>query len=163
MFDNYNNTNLNTSFTPPSCNVSQPSLIQKPQPIIPNNPNKPYEIESNGVLKGYFWYYGNSIDLTWDITGEYTSEESASYAEVKDIIDSCNIVATIYDWKYQVIDKIKLIPIISEESVSVTLNIKGDLSNKLVRGNYTISLTLMNDQGYNETLFSTDTCKFEVR
>jgi hypothetical protein len=27
-------------------------------------------LDANGILKGYFWYYGNSINLTFDLTGE---------------------------------------------------------------------------------------------
>jgi len=72
-----------------------------PTQIIQNNPNKPYEVvDTRGVLIGYFWYYGNSVDLTWDIIGETTFEEGNSYLDIIDSIKDKDILVTIYDWKF---------------------------------------------------------------
>ena len=164
MFDNYNNsTNLNTSFTP---NIYAPQYppVKTPNQIMQNNPNKPYEvIDNRGNLTGYFWYYGNSVDLIWDIVGEVTSQISDTYLNVRDIIKYQIITATIYDWKCQVVETIRLIPQMDGDNVTVILPIKGELSQKMVKGIYTISLVASNAQGYNETLFDTGVCTFEVR
>lgn len=166
MFDNYNNnnnTNINTSFTPNPFAPQYPP-VKTSQQIIQNNPNKPYEVvDSRGNLTGYFWYYGNSIELVWDIIGEATYGQSNQYINVSDVVAYNTIIATIYDWRHQIIEKIKLLPNIVDDNVTVTLPINGDLSQKLVKGVYTISLTMSNNQGYNETLFDTNVCNFEVR
>ena len=164
MFDNYNNINLNTSFTPNPYAPQYPPTKTTNQ-IVQNNPNKPYEVvDARGNLTGYFWYYGNSIDLVWDIVGEATTQISNTYLDVKDIIRYQVITATIYDWKHQIIEAIKLIPQIDNEGkVTVTLPINNELSQKMVKGVYTISLVASNAQGYNETLFDTNVCNFEVR
>lgn len=161
MFDNYNN--LNTSFTPNPYAPQYPPQKQ-PQQIIQNNPNKPYEIiDARGNLTGYFWYYGNSVDLVWDIVGEVTSSVTNTYIDVANMLRYQTIIATIYDWRYQKIEEIKLFPQIDDNNVTVTLQIKDQLSQKLVKGVYRISLTASNSQGYNETLFDTNVCSFEVR
>ena len=134
-----------------------------PTQIVQNNPNKPYEVvDARGVLTGYFWYYGNSVDLTWDIVGEVTTTQD-NYVDVVDMVKYLIITATIYDWKMCKVEEVKLIPTIEDNKASVTLSINGELSQKLVKGVYEISLTASNAQGYNETLFDTGVCKFEVR
>ena len=167
MFDNNfgNNMNLNTSFTPnPYAPQYPPMGNHNNNQIIQNNPNKPYEVtDDRGNLTGYFWYYGNSIDLVWDIVGEATSYDSSTYIDIAHVLAYNIITATIYDWRHQVVDKIKLIPKIENNNVSVILPINGELSQKMVKGVYTIDLVASNVQGYNETLFDTGVCKFEVR
>ena len=164
MFDNYNNTNLNTSFTPNPYTPQYPPVKTANQ-IVQNNPNKPYEVtDGRGNLTGYFWYYGNSVDLVWDIVGEATTQISNTYLNVADVIKYQIITATIYDWKYQIVEAIKLIPQCDDKgNVTVTLPINKELSQKMVKGVYTISLVASNAQGYNETLFDTSVCNFEVR
>ena len=162
IFDNYcNNNNLNTSFNPNNFMQQCPSQNNN---IVSNNPNKPYEVlDTQRNLIGYYWYYGNSVDLTWDIIGEVTSEEASQYVALKDMIAYLTLTATIYDWRHEIIEKVKLNPIIKDDNVSVTLSINNNLSNKMVKGIYRIELVASNVQGYNETLFSADTCKFEVK
>ena len=103
MFDNYNNnnnTNINTSFTPNPFAPQYPP-VKTSQQIIQNNPNKPYEVvDSRGNLTGYFWYYGNSIELVWDIIGEATYGQSNQYINVSDVVAYNTIIATIYDWRH---------------------------------------------------------------
>lgn len=164
MFDNYNNTNLKTSFTPNPYAPQFPPLNQ-PSQIQQNNPNKPFEVKDvRGNLTGYFWYYGNSVDLVWDIEGEVISADSNEYVDVAGMIKYQTITATIYNWKKEVIDSIKLLPNIDENNnVTVRLPIQGELTQKMVKGTYTIDLVASNAQGYNETLFDTGVCNFEVR
>lgn len=102
------------------------------------------------------------MDLTWDIVGEVTTTQD-NYVDVVDMVKYLIITATIYDWKMCKVEEVKLIPNIEDNKASVTLSINGELSQKLVKGVYEISLTASNAQGYNETLFDTGVCKFEVR
>lgn len=161
MFDSFNNIKTTYQVNPYAPQYPPQKI---PTQIVQNNPNKPYEvIDARGVLTGYFWYYGNSVDLTWDIIGETTFEEGNSYLDIIDSIKDKDILVTIYDWKFQEVYKSKLIPNIIRDNITVTLSINGELSQKLVKGNYRISLTLLDSLGYNETLFDTDVCNFEVR
>lgn len=160
MFNNFNNVKTTYQVNP---YAPQYPPQKMPTQIVQNNPNKPYEVvDARGVLTGYFWYYGNSVDLTWDIIGEVTTTQD-NYVDVVDMVKYLIITATIYDWKMCKVEEVKLIPTIEDNKVSVTLSINGELSQKLVKGIYEISLTASNAQGYNETLFDTGVCKFEVR
>ena len=160
MFDSFNNIKTTYQVNPYAPQYPPQKI---PTQIIQNNPNKPYEVvDARGVLTGYFWYYGNSVDLTWDIVGEVTTTQD-NYVDVVDMVKYLIITATIYDWKMCKIEEVKLIPTIEDNKASVTLSINGELSQKLVKGVYEISLTASNAQGYNETLFDTGVCKFEVR
>lgn len=173
MFDNYNNINLNTSY---GANPYMNTCFQFPNPpMVSNTSNKPYEItDDRGNLVGYFWYYGNSVDLVWDITGEATSEASSTYIDLDNILAYITLTAIIYDWRHEIIDSIKLHPkvelinnfennTLKNKKYIATLQIKDDLAKRLVKGIYTIDLVASNVQGYNETLFSSNDCKFEVR
>ena len=160
MFDNFNNIKTTYQVNP---YAPQYPPQKMPTQIVQNNPNKPYEVvDARGVLTGYFWYYGNSVDLIWDIVGEVTTTQD-NYVDVVDMVKYLIITATIYDWKMCKVEEVKLIPTIEDNKASVTLSINGELSQKLVKGVYEISLTASNAQGYNETLFDTGVCKFEVR
>lgn len=160
MFDSFNNIKTTYQVNPYAPQYPPQKI---PTQIIQNNPNKPYEVvDARGVLTGYFWYYGNSVDLTWDIVGEVTTTQD-NYVDVVDMVKYLIITATIYDWKMCKVEEVKLIPNIEDNKASVTLSINGELSQKLVKGVYEISLTASNAQGYNETLFDTGVCKFEVR
>ena len=67
MFNSF--SNIDSSYTPNNFSPKYPSMSRE-EKIQSINPNKPYEvIGRDGILKGYFWYYGNSVDLTFDITG----------------------------------------------------------------------------------------------
>ena len=99
MFDNF--LSPNTSYTP---NIFQPKYptLQKEEKLQSINPNKPYEIiGKDGLLKGYFWYYGNSVDLVFDITGEITLEQYDTYINISEIINTLDVNATIYNLRYE--------------------------------------------------------------
>lgn len=132
--------------------------------------NKPYEIlNADKTLKGYFWYYGNSVDLDFNIIGEVTNLTCDGYTPVSDILKHLSITATIYDFRLEPMIQFstdidaenKLI--VDLERSSVLLKLDNAMSQKLIKGVYYIDLIATHPTGYNETLFSTDTCRFEVR
>ena len=84
MFQNF--TNLNTSYTP---NPFQPGypVMQQNCAIKSVDINKPYEIlNADRTLKGYFWYYGNSVDLVFDLEGEITLLSTDQYLTITDVL-----------------------------------------------------------------------------
>ncbi len=73
MFDNYENIADNYI----------PSNIKPPRPICENKlepctPKKPYEeYNAKNELIGYWWYYGDTINLDFHITGNIVVEDDA--------------------------------------------------------------------------------------
>lgn len=154
MFENYQN--ISTQYTP---NNYQTNNMGN-QSIQTSNPNKPYEVkDARGNLIGYFWYYGNSVVLTFDISGEYTSVSENVYVDVQDVLSGCTLTLTIYDNRYNIIHQESVYP----NSTSVDFVIDSQVSSKMLKGKYTMQLVASNGSGYNETLFGVDTCIFEVR
>ena len=158
MFDGFQN--IPAEYTPNNFQT----WPNKCSAIEPKNPNKPYEIKNiNNEVKGYFWYYGNSIDLTFDI---YDSTEDAAftaestYVDVADYLQFCDLTVTLFDeYNWRIVHQEKIKPI----GNLVTLKIDAELSSKIVKGKYRIQLVASHPSGYNETIFSTDDCILEVR
>lgn len=167
---------------------------QDKKPVIEVlNISKPYEVkDAEGNLKGYFWYYGNSVDLDFIISGQVTIEDSDSYIDIDQLIPGENpkspqeeilrdleLKMTIYNSKYDPIiyfsngmDAEYFLnvkdPVINEEtgevSITATATIDKEISTlKMPKGVYYIDLVASHPSGYCETLFSSTTCTFEVR
>ena len=156
MFENYQN--LDTRYVPNNRDMYRCPTNEHIQTPLSN---KPYEMLNDlGELVGYFWYYGNSVVLSFDIVGEYTSEQSNTYVDVLDVISNCSVTLTMYDFRHNIVyqeSKSNL------DSSSVDFIIDATKSSKLLKGKYTIQLVLSNDMGYSETLFSVNDCILEVR
>ena len=98
-------SNLFEEFPNPSTSY-YPNRFQQKYPCnhVTNNlestcPNKPYEIIKDGKLVGYFWYYGDSIDLTFELSGTVTLLASDTYLTIQDIVDTLQFEANIYDFR----------------------------------------------------------------
>ena len=177
MFWNSNNNGNTTTYFPNSFQCTYP-------PSPPNNncaqqsnaPNKPYEVKNpDGSLKGYFWYYGNSVNLIFDFSdSEYgfvtengygfnndLEEPTPIAVLVEELLTTLKLEATIYNFRHEPIIKFSNDPIISKNKldlngVTVTLPITNSLSQELVKGRYCIELIATHPSGYNETLFSSE-------
>lgn len=177
MFNSF--SNIDTSCSPNGYPPKYPLLCQE-EKIKSINPNKPYEVlNSDGTLKGYFWYYGNSVDLVFDIIGEITLEDNDYYLDISQVINTLEVSATLYnhrhesilyfsnglDAEYPLKMKLKSLEDSSEKiSIEVKIPITKDMSMlKLPRGNYHLDLIVSHPGGYCETLFDVDSCTFEVR
>lgn len=176
MFQDF--TNLNTTYIP---NTFQPGYppIQKDSAINLVKINKPYEIlNADRTLKGYFWYYGNSVDLVFDLEGEITLLSTDQYLTIADVLKTLQIKATIYNFRMEPILEYsnsieaqnQLEIIYGEENngldgTKIIMQINNEISSKLVKGIYYIELIAMSPSGYHETLFKADPdiCLFEVR
>lgn len=156
MFENFQN--IPVEYTP---NNFQTTSNTTDTPVTPKNPNKPYEVKNmNGEVTGYFWYYGNSIDLTFDINSDDVFTAESTYVDVADYLQFCELTVTLfneYNWTIVHQEQIKA------EKNLVTLHIDSRLSSKLTKGRYRIQLVASHPSGYNETIFSTDSCILEVR
>lgn len=174
MFSNF--MNLDTTYSPNPFQRSYPATPEN-NSIVKNNPNKPYEIlNPDKSLKGYFWYYGNSVDLNFDIEGEITFENTESYITVDQIISSLTLEATIFNFRFEPILKFSNNPLVAQNPLiisnasensanicNVNLSLTDELSSKLTKGVYHIELVAYGLNGYNETLFEANSCTFEVR
>ena len=161
MFESYQN--LNPQYTPnnyQTCACTNKNIEKAV-------PNKPYEVyDQSGNLIGYFWYYGNSFVLTFDVVGEATFYENDSFVDVFDVLKDCNTTLTVYDnwWNivYQNTKESKEL-IKTDSGCSISFEITEEISKTLLKGKYRMELVVSNKLGYNETIFANDTCIFEVR
>lgn len=177
MFNSF--SNVDTTYSP---NIFQPKYppLNREERIQSINPNKPYEVlNSDGTLKGYFWYYGNSVDLIFDIIGEVTLEQGDYYLNVSQIVNTLDISATLYNQRHEPViyfsngldaeyplevRTVSLNESSGETSIEVKLPITKDMSSaKIPRGTYYLELIVSHLGGYCETLFDVDACTFEVR
>ena len=118
MFDNYDN--LSKHYKPYNLN-NVSTKVESYTALNPIESSKPYEeYNVKGELIGYKWYYGNSINLEFNIDGQVTVEDDAIiyYASgekplnttrahigqrcynVKDLVSwTCTaVVNTLYTW-----------------------------------------------------------------
>ena len=106
MFTNYQN--LSDSYIPNNMN----SCSCKPQSYTKLDPceaTKPYELyNAKNELEGYFWNYGDSINLEFEIDGEIILGEN-SYIDVKDYLKTATATIRLYNFKYEVI-RTEIIP-----------------------------------------------------
>ena len=154
MFENYQN--LSTQYTP---NNYQTNCVGNPN-LHSVSPNKPFEIlDAAGNITGYFWYYGNSIVLSFDIVGEYVSGNGV-YVDASQALSGCTLTMTMYDnIRHNIVHQESK----CAEGNTVDFTLDAEISSRIRKGKYNVSLVASNNLGYNETLFGVDTCVFEVR
>lgn len=104
LFTNYQNINPNyePSNIKPIPNPCKPKLE-------PCKPTKPYEeYNAEGKLEGYYWNYGDTINLEFDVSGEVTIIDGETYISALDFLIGKTAVMTIYDFRGDVIATQKL-------------------------------------------------------
>ena len=141
------------------------------------NINKPYEVRgSDGSLKGYFWYYGNSVDLIFNVSGQITATQTETYLTVNQILRDLSLKCIVYNFRHEKVLEFsnaidaqnKLITEMNPnewetKGALVTMSLSQELSQKLIKGSYYIELIASHPSGYCETLFDSNSCVFEVR
>lgn len=141
------------------------------------NVNKPYEIKgSDGSLKGYFWYYGNSVDLVFNVSGQITATQTETYLTINQILRDLNLRCSIYNFRHENVLEFsnsfeaqnKLIIEVNPneweaKGAVVTASLSQEMSQKLIKGSYYVELIASHPSGYCETLFDSSSCIFEVR
>lgn len=82
MFLNYHN--IADNYRPNNLINAFPSKII-PSKLAPVEASKPYEeFNAKGELEGYFWRYGETLNLEFNIDGEITIESDAIISDIKD-------------------------------------------------------------------------------
>lgn len=189
MFDNYNNQN--TDYIPNNLGYACRKPMAYPIPYV--------EYNTEGEQSGYYWYYGDTVNLVFELTGEVTVEgdsilyfisgeepsedtegeigqkaynlndliswtcvgiiddgiityvwnkddefiypetgEKGVYIPASKYINGMTAIAKIYNFRFE--------EVYSEEfdaSNEITLSIGRELSEKLIKGTYYITLTLV--------------------
>lgn len=163
MFENYNNlssqyipTNIPKAPIPPQC---------PPKPLCPPEPNKPYEdYNAKGELVGYWWSYGDTINLDFELDGYVTIDGSDNYISVKEFIKDKEINIALYNFRYE-----EIINMLfdgkeyqDKDTVNVIFPIDKELSKSLVPGTYYCSLTIIGKE-VSATIFYEDSCTLTVR
>lgn len=176
MFTNF--TNLNTSYSP---NPFQPTYPQQTFQNIaaPAHPNKPYEILSpdKRTVLGYFWYYGNSVDLIFDFSdSEYgmTTENGYVFGSngqiegpkpiailVEELLPTLKFEATFYNFRHEPIVKFSNDPLISKNEIKINgtdliMSVTHEISSQLIKGKYCLEMIALHPGGYHETIFSSE-------
>ena len=191
MFDNYDSLadNYSPKYVPNNIRPTQPTPCGIPSKLDPCEPNKPYvDYNAMGQIQGYWWHYGDTVNLEFNISGEATyesdtSEEVNSDASISplqvgqyllpdDFFKDKTIQVQLYNFRQEemVIDKQLLMKtygyddlIINEDkSATVIFVIDKDISKKLVKGVYYITLKVLSDD-YQDTLFGTADATLTVK
>lgn len=153
MFDSYDNIKdhyiPSNKPTPPTQNDSI---------YHPLKPNKPFEkYNAEGELIGYYWYYGDTVNLEFTIEGEVVNEDSSKYIDAAEFMKDKQVTVQICNFRRE--------PIITKTYAGdaiITFAIDEEISKKLVRGNYYCTVTVFNNHGLNKTLFYQDDCTLYV-
>lgn len=73
--------------------------------LYPVNIGKPYELyNAKGELEGYFWRYGDSINLEFTLLGEITFEDGSgtgNYINAADFLRDKTIVIDLYNFRLE--------------------------------------------------------------
>lgn len=154
MFTNYEN--LSDSYIPNnlSANKIKPESYTK---LCPITASKPYELyNAKNELEGYFWYYGDAINLDFSIEGEVTLDDG-TYISANDFLKDKLYAVKIYDFRLN-----EIYTQVGQSSTNIVLSIDKDLSSNFVKGVYYCSLQI-SGKDFQETLFSPQDCKLLVK
>lgn len=167
MFTNYEY--IPDGYIPNNMHIQcdKPQSYTKLQPM---DTAKPYELYSaKGELEGYFWHYGDCINLQFSIVGEITLDDgtdTGSYINAADFLKDKTITIQLYNFRLEPIHSITLsgANLISDNAGDpvATLSIDAELSKELVKGIYYCSMTVSGN-AYNETIFNPEDCKLLVK
>lgn len=154
MFTNYQN--LSEHYIPN--NLAQHQT--KPHSYTKFNPceiTKPYELyNAKNELEGYYWHYGDAINLDFSIEGEVTLDDG-TYITANDFLKDKLYTIKLYDFRLN-----EIYTQAGKSSTNIVLNIDKNLSSKFVRGVYYCSLQISGKE-FQETLFSPQDCKLLVK
>ena len=175
MFDNYNNIeetkqpcnipeHAHKEDTDCSCggtNVVRPVPVPPLPPTLePCRPKVPFEsYNAKGELDGYWWYYGDTIVLEFNITGEVVIEGSDEYVTAEDFLLGKKILFTLYDFRRE-----EILHKEYDASTKILFEIDYKLSRELVKGTYYCSLQVYDeDDLFAKTIYAQQDCTLTVK
>ena len=190
MFTNYQNL---SEYYMPNNLCKQQTVPTSYTKLMQNNKTKPYELyNAKGELEGYYWHYGDHIELEFNLAGELTLDDdtpTGSFIDIRDFLANKNLIIKLYDFRFNIIhtkvsntyyealldknetwgDTIDFIDAgnaFSEYMIdtdpAVKLTIDHELSMKMVKGVYYCSLEV-EGQDFHEILFGPEDCKLLVK
>ena len=158
MFTNYEN--LSADYIPSNLSKAHFKPISYSK-LLKTELTKPYELyNAKNELEGYYWYYGDTIELDFSIDGEVlgiNGEHTGQYVTAADYLLNKIATLTIYNFRMEAIYTKT-----SNAAEEISLTIDPELSQKLLRGIYYCSL-VVSDFASHETIFSPQDCKFLVK
>lgn len=122
----------------------------------------PYEYYDplTGKLDGYYWHYGDSIELHFLIDGEITTDDG-QYVDLETFLEGKFLRIQFYNFRYE---SIKDLETVLDASTDVKLIIDEETSKKLLRGTYYLTATVFKD---NEAVYvpiiENKDCKITVK
>lgn len=173
MFDNYENITDNKQPNnlpkPPVCkpddnicdDVCQVRPVPTPAPTLePCKPRVPFEsYNAKGELDGYWWYYGDTMALEFNITGEVVIEGSDAYVTAEDFLKDKKILFTLFDFRRE--------EILTKEydgNTKIVFDIDYKLSHELVKGTYYCSLQVYDENElFVKTIYAQQDCTLTVK
>lgn len=131
--------------------------------IIPITFQKPYkEIDTTTNNYRYYWYYGDTIVLRFNLSDESTMVvDGKSFATLEDYLIDKLIVVDIYNFRKEPLDFAQRI-FRGADGLSVSYLIDRDLSDKLLRGIYYCSLKIVG-QDITTTVIPESNCVLVVK
>ena len=136
MFEQYDN--LSSQYIP--SNMNKGSCLPKQNPYLdPLTPKKPYEeINAEGELVGYWWNYGDTINLEFELSGNVTVDDSNTFISVRDFIKDKQIRINIYNFRHEQIET-KLFDGNNKQYQSITYSVDPTVNRKTIGLFYTYS------------------------
>lgn len=149
MFDSYQNIPQN--YVPnnirPNDNLAQAYPTTQIEPIKPILPYEEYNAQ--GELVGYYWHYGDQLNLIFDIEGEVSLLDDGTYVPANEFLQGKKATITILDFRNMMV-----VERILDASDKIIFEIDKETSKKLVRGTYHCTLTIWDNQDFNKTIFA---------
>ena len=122
---------------------------------------RPYELyNAKNELEGYYWYYGNTINLEFEIDGEVLDIQgngTGEYVPAAEYLADKIATISIYNFRMETIYTKSI-----QASENLLIEIDSELSKKLLKGIYYCSLEISNSKSH-ETIFNAADCKFLVK
>lgn len=159
MFTNYEN--LQDNYIPNNICPSTPCPNPCPpeSKLQPCKPKLPYEeYNATGELIGYWWYYGDTLNLEFNIEGELVVEGNNQYVDASDFLKDKQITVQLFNFRRELIDSKTY-----AGNTTIIYPIDKELSKKLVRSVYYCSLTVWKGDDLNNTIFEQQDCTLTVR
>ena len=101
MFDTYKE--LPEGYVPNNIKPTDNLSCAYPK-LEPCRPTKPYEkYNAEGQLIGYYWYYGDEVNLEFNIDGEVTSLEDSTYIKLDEFLSLKKAVIRLLDFRNDII------------------------------------------------------------
>ena len=158
MFDTYENIPQNyiPNNIKPNSNLSCAYPTTQLEPIKPILPYEEYNAQ--GELIGYFWHYGDTLNLEFDVDGEVSLLDDGTYISASEFLQGKKATIVILDFRNDIV-----VERVLEASDKIIFEIDEELSKKIVRGTYHCTLTIWDDADFNKTIFANEDATFIVK